>query len=173
MLDELILRLPEEISVSENIRLHYVDSRTPLERATALKADIPAYVASLYELTSDTETIDAIVNFFVIPKVLAQLDLQEKLAFIDLLIEPLINELPWINTTREQSATTDLTRPDVDEMIELYQQQVQSPLSELSEKKNFTNTILTLTIIKLISNQLKACQNYLNNGPQLIITNTH
>lgn len=153
MLDEIILRIMQGTLVSESLIGHYIPSRPPQERTAALNASIPAYVASLYDITIESNPADTSVNFFVIPKILTQLTLQEKIEFIDLFIEPLINGLPWVRTALGPSATLDITRPNLEFILENHQQQAQSQLSEMA---NYTNTVLALTMMMFISNQLQA-----------------
>ena len=148
MLSELISRLIHGTAVSQAIISHYAQNLSDEESALVLKDELPGLVASLYDVTDLSE---AVVNFFVMPNILAQLDEEKIIPFIDIMIAPLLNNLAWI-VSEEPIVTFDIDKLDSERLpvlCEKLRQVINPKIDDPILHKNYLNSLLAHSILTL------------------------
>ncbi len=149
MFDEIVAKLSQETFFSKYIEHYYNEVHPSEDRATIMQLNLPGLIQTLYEPTDATETY---LNFFVIPKILNRFKLQETLEFIDLLINPLLNELPWIRLALGPELKLDINATDLSLVFAKYQQEDDS--CEVDDSY-YLSTLLAVTILEVVINEMQ------------------
>lgn len=158
MLDEIIRRLTEgDIYFSQTIIRHYAQDLSTDESEASLQPNLEAHVARLYTLTNTQEVL---LNLFVAPLILKKLTPQKTIEFMNLIINPLMNSLPWTRVALAGKRPFDIHGSNVNVtecsgIVEEYLSKKHPHESLELETANYINTLLTLTITSLFQNEIK------------------
>ena len=156
MRNEIISRLQSGQSVANEIITHYAENRPLDELAPILQHKLPLWIKGLYEATDLT---DIVFNFFVIPRILNELDLPKKLHFIGLLIQPALSELAWIKNFLEPTVPFDIYQTQATDFVQKYHKKSQQEDKSIAiQKKDYINTVLALSMVNIASNQIPVSQ---------------